>query len=175
MRLSDFVRRAGAYLARDLHRDLIAGLALAAIAIPSQIATAHLAKFPPIAGLIAFAAASAGFAALGANRFVVVCADSTIAPIFAGGLAALAATGSQDYFGLTSSFALIIGSILVCIGVFRLGWLADLASIPVSIGFLAGIAGHIVISQLPFLFGVAAPNGSLLKRLSVLIRPGDVT
>lgn len=164
------MRRAGAYVVGDLRRDLIAGIALAAIAIPSQIATAHLAKFPPTAGLIAFAAATAGFAALGANRFLVVCADSTIAPIFAGGLAALTTVGSQDYFGLTSSFAVILGSILFCIGFFRLGWLADLASIPVSIGFLAGIAAHIVISQLPFLLGVSPPNGSLLERLSVLAR-----
>jgi SulP family sulfate permease len=87
VRASDFIRSAARYAARDLRQDLAAGLALAAVALPSQMATAHLAGFPPVTGLIAFAAASIGFAAVGANHFLVACADSTIAPIFAGGLA----------------------------------------------------------------------------------------
>ena len=66
--------------------DLIAGLMLAAIAIPGQLATARLARMSPEAGLYAFAAGSIAFAAFGANRFMSVAADWTIAPIFAGGL-----------------------------------------------------------------------------------------
>ncbi|MGH6824070.1 MAG: SulP family inorganic anion transporter, partial [Methylocella sp.] len=128
MRTSDFLRAAARYPAADLRQDLAAGLALAAVAIPSQLGTAHLAGFPPTAGLIAFAAGSIGFAAFGANRFVAACADSTIAPIFASGLAALAATGSHAYFALCASFALMSGGILVCCGLFRLGWIADLVS-----------------------------------------------
>jgi SulP family sulfate permease len=164
LRASDFLRPAARYAAGDLRQDLAAGLALAAIAIPSQMATAHLAGFPPTAGLIAFAAASIGFAAIGANHFLVASADSTIAPIFAGGLASLATSGSQDYFALCGSFALIAGGVLVCCGLFRLGWIADLVSRPVTIGFLAGIAFHIVISQLPPLLGIAAPEGGLLQK-----------
>jgi MFS superfamily sulfate permease-like transporter len=169
------LRSAPRYAARDLQRDLTAALALAAIALPSQMATAHLAGFPPAAGFIAFAAASAGFAAFGANRFIVACADSTIAPIFASGLAAMAAAGHQDYSGLAASFALIVGGILISIGLFRLGWLADLISIPVTTGFLAGIAGHIIISELPSLLGIAAPQGGLLPSLvSMLSHPGAI-
>ncbi|MGB6700226.1 MAG: SulP family inorganic anion transporter, partial [Methylocella sp.] len=164
MRASDFIRSAARYAAGDLRQDLAAGLALAAVALPSQMATAHLAGFPPATGLIAFAAASIGFTAIGANRFLVACADSTIAPIFAGGLATLAASGSQDYFALCASFALMAGGILFCCGVFRLGWIADLVSRPVTVGFLAGIACHIVISQLPPLLGIAAPEGGLLQK-----------
>jgi SulP family sulfate permease len=163
LRTSDFLRSAARYAAGDLRQDLAAGLALAAIAIPSQLGTAHLAGFPTTAGFVAFAAGSVGFAAFGANRFIAACADSTIAPIFAGGLATLAASGSHDYFALCASFALMAGSILVCCGLFRLGWIADLVSKPVTIGFLAGIACHIVISQLPFILGIAAPGGSLLQ------------
>jgi MFS superfamily sulfate permease-like transporter len=98
----------------------------------------------------------------------VACADSTIAPIFAGGLATLATSGSHDYFALCASFALMTGGILVCCGLFRLGWIADLVSRPVTIGFLAGIAFHIVISQLPPLFGIAAPEGGLLQKAFVI-------
>ena len=166
MESCDFFRAAAArYVAGDLRHDLAAGLALAAVALPSQMATAHLAGFPPTAGLIAFAAGSIGFAAFGANRFLVACADSTIAPIFAGGLATLAASGSHDNFALCASFALMVGSVLVCCGLLRLGWIADLVSRPITIGFLAGIACHIVISQVPFLLGIAPPGGSLPQRV----------
>lgn len=168
MGASDFQRPAVRYAVRDLRADLAAGLALAAVAVPSQMATAHLAGFPPATGFIAFAAASIGFMAIGANHFLVACADSTIAPVFAGGLLALATAGSPGYFALTASFALMTGIILVCCGLFRLGWIADLVSRPVTIGFLAGIACHIVISQLPSLFGIAAPEGDLLHRAAAI-------
>jgi MFS superfamily sulfate permease-like transporter len=168
LRTSDFIRAAARFAARDLRQDLAAGLALAAVALPSQMATAHLAGFPPTTGLIAFAAASIGFAAIGANHFLVACADSTIAPIFAGGLATVAASGNHDYFALCASFAVMTGGILFCCGVFRLGWIADLVSRPVTIGFLAGIAFQIVISQLPPLLGIAAPEGGVLQKAFVI-------
>lgn len=90
MRTSDFIQAAARSAAGDVRQDLAVGLARAAVALPSQMATAHLVGFPPATGLIAFAAASIGFAAIGANHFLVACADSTIAPILAGGLATLA-------------------------------------------------------------------------------------
>ncbi len=165
---------AARYTFRELPRDLAAGLALAAIAIPSQMATAHLAGFPAVQGFIAFAAGSFGFALFGANRFLVICADSTIAPIFAAGLAFLAPGGSHAYFGLATSFTLLTGAILICAGIFRLGWIADLVSVPVTAGFLAGIAVHIIVSQLPFLLGISPPQGSLLHGgFEILSRLGD--
>src|SRR3984957_1185011 len=81
----------------ELPNDLIAGLTLAAIAIPEQMATSRLGGFPPQIGFFAFIAGSLGFAMLGANRFLSCGADSTITPIFAGGLALMATTGSRDY------------------------------------------------------------------------------
>jgi sulfate permease, SulP family len=166
LRPNNFMRSGGRYAIRDLPFDLIAGIALAAIAIPSQLATAHLAGFPAAQGFAAFAAGSVGFALLGANRYLVICADSTIAPIFAGGLAHLASTGTHAYFALAASFALMVGGIFFCPGLFRLGWLADLVSVPVTAGFLSGIAVHIIISQLPFLLGIAVSHGDLLQNAS---------
>lgn len=167
MAMGEFLRRQMRSWVGELRGDLAAALALAAIAIPSQMGASHLAGFPPSSGLVAFVAATAGFAVLGANRFLIACADSTIAPIFAGGLAAIAAIGSGHYFVLASAFALMVGSGLLCIGLFRLGFLADLVSIPVTAGFLAGIAAHIAISQLPYLFGMAEPErGPLFATLT---------
>src|SRR5271154_2612878 len=99
-----------------LPRDLVAGLMLAAIAIPGQLATARLAGMPPETGLYAFAAGSLAFAAFGANRFMSVGADSTIAPIFAGGLASIAAVSSANYSELAALLAILVGIVLVTVG-----------------------------------------------------------
>jgi MFS superfamily sulfate permease-like transporter len=153
------------YRAAWLSGDVIAGLMLAAIAIPEQLATAKLAGFPVEYGLFAFVAGSLAFAALGSNRFASAGADSTIAPIFAASLGALATFGSDAYHGLAALLALAVGAILIGVGLGRLGWIADLLSVPVTTGVLAGIAGHIVIGQLPSLLGVQIPQGPLLWRL----------
>jgi SulP family sulfate permease len=145
--------------------DLVAGLMLAAIAIPGQLATARLAGMPPQTGLYAFAAGSFAFAAFGANRFMSVAADSTIAPIFAGGLASIAVAGPAHYTEMATLLALLVGIILVAVGLLRAGWLANLLSIPVTTGFLAGISIHIIIGELPIMLGVAGWHGHLLGRL----------
>jgi MFS superfamily sulfate permease-like transporter len=151
-----------------LRGDLFAGLTLAAIAIPEQMATARLGGFAPQIGFFAFMAGSLAFAVFGGNRFLSSGADSTITPIFAGGLAALAATGSPDYATLAAALALIVGLMLAASGIFRMGWIADLLSIPVTIGFLTGISVHILISQLPAILGLPTPEGPMLQRLATL-------
>jgi MFS superfamily sulfate permease-like transporter len=157
-----------AYRATALPADLIAGLTLAAIAIPEQMATARLGGFAPQIGFLAFIAGSVGFAALGANRFLSCGADSTITPIFAGGLALLATTGSPDYQAHAIALALMVGAVLVAGGLFRLGGIANLLSVPVTVGFLVGIAAHIFVSQLPGVLGLPAPSGPMLAKLAVL-------
>ncbi len=152
-----------------LPRDLMAGLLLAAIAVPEQLATARLAGLAPETGLIAFVAGSLAFAAFGASRFLSVGADSTIAPIFAGGLAAFAAGGSADYARLAALLAIMVGAILVVAALLRAGWIADLLSIPVTTGFLAGVAVHIAIGQLPALLDVPAASGGLGTRLLAVL------
>jgi MFS superfamily sulfate permease-like transporter len=148
-----------------LPRDVVAGIMLAAIAIPGQLATARLAGMPPATGLYAFAAGSITFALFGANRYMSVAADSTIAPIFAGGLAAMAVAGSAHYATLTSLLALMVGGVLIAVGALRAGWLATLLSTPVITGFLAGIAIHIIVGELPTLLGLPPPRGQMLARL----------
>jgi sulfate permease, SulP family len=156
------------YRFQFLARDLFAGLTLAAIAIPEQMATARLGGFAPQLGFFAFVAGTLAFAALGSNRFLSSGADSTITPIFAGGLTALAANGSPDYLTLAAALALMVGLLLIAAGIFRLGWIADLLSIPVTIGFLAGISVHILISQMPVILGLPSPEGPMLQRLATI-------
>jgi sulfate permease, SulP family len=164
-----------AYHLGFLRHDLVAGLTLAAIAIPEQMATARLGGFPPQIGFFAFLAGSLAFAVFGSNRFLSCGADSTITPIFAGGLALVAVSGSPEYVALGVALALMVGLVLVVGGIFRLGWIADLLSTPVTIGFLAGISVHILISQMPAILGLTSPNGSMLQRLAILAEHLDQT
>jgi sulfate permease, SulP family len=152
-----------------LSGDLIAAMTLAAIAIPEQLATARLAGMPPMSGLFAFAAGTFAFAAFGGNRFVSVGADSTIAPIIAGALVALAVPGAVQYASMAAILALLVGIILLLARVLRAGWIADLLSIPVITGFLAGISIHIFVGQLPSIMGIDAIHGSLVERFSDVV------
>ena len=157
------------YSLSRLPGDAIAALVLTAIAMPGQLATSTLMGLPPMVGLFAFAAGGLAFAAFGANRFASVAADSTIAPIMAGTLALIVAPGTPHYAALAAVLALMVGAVLLLAGLLRAGWIADLLSVPVTTGFLAGIAVHIIVSQLPTVLGVAAPQGHVLERLLILL------
>lgn len=156
-----------AYQMAWLVGDIIAGVTLVAIAIPEQMATAQLAGMPVQTGLYAFIAGGLAIAIFGSSRQMSVGADSTIAPIFAAGVAGLAAAGTAAYTGDIVLLALIVGAILVAVGLLRMGWIADLLSTPVTTGFLAGIGITIIVGQLPDIFGV--PKGA------VEIFPGSPT
>jgi len=149
-----------------LGRDVLAGLTLAAITIPEQMATARLGGFEPQIGFFAFIAATLGFAIFGASRVLTVGADLTITPIFAGALATLAIGGANP--AAAPTLALLVGGLLLLGGVFRLGWIADLLSTPVITGFLAGVAAHILVSQLPSLFGLAGGGHNLLSQVQAI-------
>ncbi|MEO8968082.1 MAG: SulP family inorganic anion transporter [Solirubrobacteraceae bacterium] len=152
-----------------LRRDALAGLALLVIAVPEQFATSRLAGMPPLTGLYAFIAGSVMFALLGSNPQMSVGADSTIAPLFAVGVAHLASTGSPRYVALVGLLAVIVGLLVSLVGILRLGWIADLLSAPIITGFLAGVAVIIVVHQLPDLLGLPATGGSTLHRISAVL------
>ena len=152
----------------------MAGVTLVAIAIPEQLATAHLAGMPVVAGLYAFLAAVVMFALLGSNRTMSVGADSTIAPMLAVAVAAVAGVGSAGYGGDMALLSLLVGALIIGVGVARMGWIADFLSVPVVTGFLAGIAVTIIVGQLPDVLGVpSAPGNALEKLVGVVQHIGD--
>ena len=159
------MRALSGWTVKGLHGDLAAGITLAAIAIPEQMATARLGGFAPEIGFFAFVAGSLAFALFGANRHLSVGADSTITPLFAGGLALIATAGSPHYLALAAMLALMVGLLVSLSGILRLGWIADLLSVPVTTGFLAGISVHIIVSQLPGLLGLPPESGETLRRV----------
>jgi SulP family sulfate permease len=153
------------YRSSWLGPDVLAGLTLVAIAVPEQMATARLANMPAVAGLYAFVAGSLIFAVLGHHRQMSVGADSTIAPIIAVGVAAVAAIGTPRYIHLVSFLALMVGALVLAVGLLRLGWIADFVSLPVVTGVLGGIAVEIVVRQLPSVFGVPGGGTTTVGRV----------
>ena len=148
--------------------DALAALTLLAIAVPEQLATSRLAVMPPVTGMYAFVAGGICFALLGSNRWLSVGADSTIAPLFAVGVAGLAPSGSARYTELVTILAVVVGILVVAVGALRLGWVAEFLSVPIITGFLAGVAVIIVIHQLPDLLGIPVPGGSSVHRVGYI-------
>src|SRR5258708_7996362 len=138
---------------------------VAAVGVRGEVDTGRVAGMPSETGLYALAAGSLAFAAFGANRFMSVQADSTIAPIFAGALASMAVAGPMPYAQLATLLALMVGVVLVTVGLFPAGCLATLLSIPVTPGFLAGLSIHIIIGELPTLLGIPDEQGHILPQL----------
>jgi high affinity sulfate transporter 1 len=150
--------------------DLLACITLVVIAVPEQLATSRLAGMPPITGLYTFVAGTVAIAVLGSSPQLSVGADSTIAPLFATGIARLSPTGSAHYVALVSLLAVMVGVLVAVVGLLRLGWIADFLSAPIITGFLAGVAVIIVVHQLPDLLGLPATTGTTAHRLSDVAR-----
>ena len=158
------------YRAAWLPVDVLAGVTLVAIAVPEQLATAHLAGMPVVAGLYAFLAAVVAFALLGSNRVMSVGADSTIAPVLAAAVAAVAGVGSGSYRSDMALLTLLVGIVLVVVGVARMGWIADFLSAPVVTGFLAGVAATIIAGQLSVVLGLPPTAGNALQKIAGAVR-----
>ncbi|MGO9752315.1 MAG: SulP family inorganic anion transporter [Solirubrobacteraceae bacterium] len=150
--------------------DALAALTLLVIAVPEQLATSRLAGMPPITGFYAFVAGTAMFALLGSNPQMSVGADSTIAPLFAVGVARLAPAGSPHYLDLVGILAVAVGVLVALVWLLRLGWIAEFLSAPIITGFLAGVAVIIVVHQIPALLGLAGASGSTLHRIALAAR-----
>src|SRR5215472_1973221 len=134
------------------------------------MATSQLAGLAPAIGLVAFVMATIGFAAVAYRRVISVGADSTIAPILGASLALVATVGSPAYSVLASIVAVSVGLVLILCGRLGLGWIADLFSIPVTTGFLTGVAVHIILLQLPVLLGLPVEHGPILDRMAELVK-----
>ena len=137
-----------------LPADLAAGLTLVAIAIPEQIATAHLANMPAVAGFTPSSPVRCCSPCWGATLTCRWGADSTIAPVFAAGVAALVATGTPGLYppgehGRPPGRALLVGA-----GLLRLGWIADFLPLPVIDGLLAVPVGDPCETVSPTVLGL---------------------
>lgn len=145
--------------------DGLAGVALAALAIPEVMGYAHIAGMPVVTGLYTLLVPLVVFALLGSSRHLVVGADSATAAIIAASLSGMAATGSRTYVELAAVLALMTGVALLFARLVRLGFLADFMSRTVLIGFLSGVGVHVALGELPGMLGVSTGSRGLLASL----------
>src|SRR3954466_11321217 len=144
-----------------LARDVLAGLTLAAVAIPECMGYATIAGMPIVAGLYTLLLPVLAFAILGSSRHLVVGADSATAAIMFAGLGNLEITGlepgSSKWVALAGALGLLTGLALLLARVLTLGFLANFLSQTVLVGFLTGVGIQVALRELPDMFGVEAP------------------
>jgi high affinity sulfate transporter 1 len=143
-----------------LRHDVVAGLVLTAVLIPAGIGYAEASGLPAVTGLYATVVPLLAYALVGPSRLLVLGPDSSLAPIIAVSIAPLAAGDPDRAVALAGLLALIMGFLLVLGGFFRLGFVTDLLSKPIRLGYLNGIAVVVVLGQLPKLFGFSVEDGS---------------
>ncbi len=145
--------------------DFIAGLTLAAVAIPECIGYTKIAGTPVVTGLYTILLPLAVFALLGSSRHLVVGADSATAAILFAALSSMAHPFTARWVTLTSAAALTTAAFLLAATVLRLGFLADFLSRTVLVGFLSGVGVSVVISQLPDVLRIGVQAHESLRRL----------
>ena len=143
-----------------LRHDLAAGLILTAVLIPAGIGYAEASGLPAVTGLYATIVPLLAYALVGPSRLLVLGPDSSLAPIIAVSVAPLAVGDPDRAVALAGLLALMMGVLLVLGGFLRLGFVTDLLSKPIRLGYLNGIATVVVLGQLPKLFGFSVADGS---------------
>lgn len=157
-----------AYRAAWLRHDVIAGVTLAAYAIPVSLAYAALAGLPPQVGIYGYMLGGIGYALLGSSRQLAVGPTSAISLMIAGTVGALAAGDAIRYAQIASISALAVAALCLIAWIFRLSMLVRLISDSILVGFKAGAGLTIIMTQLPSLFGVAGGGRNFFDRLVTL-------
>ncbi|MDI2124772.1 SulP family inorganic anion transporter [Yinghuangia seranimata] len=137
-----------------LRPDLLAGVTVAAYLVPQVMAYATVAGLPPVAGLWAILPAIAAYALFGSSRLLSVGPESTTALMTATVVGPLADGDPRRYAVLCAELALLVGLLSLAAWLLRLGFVADLLSRPVLIGYLAGVALIMIVDQLSKTTGV---------------------
>jgi MFS superfamily sulfate permease-like transporter len=154
-----------------LRADLVAGVVLAAILVPQGMAYAELAGLPAATGLYTTIACLVGYAVCGPSRVLVLGPDSSISPLILAAITPLLVTGDPaSAVALAGMLVVLVGLTEIGLGLGKLGFVADLLSKEVQVGYMNGLAITIIIGQLPKLFGFSTHADSFLAELRTLSR-----
>jgi high affinity sulfate transporter 1 len=158
-----------------LPRDLVAGALIVAIAVPLSMGMAEVAGMPPIAGLYSCVLPLIAYALLGSSRQLVIALDASTAALLAAAVTPLAGGDAETYAALAGLVALLVGAILLIAGVLRLGFLGNFLSQPVILGYQAGLAIVVTVSQLPTLLGFGLEEDGTIRQVAEIVRRLDET
>jgi high affinity sulfate transporter 1 len=153
-----------------LSKDIVAGLVLTAILVPVGMGYAEAAGLPAIYGLYATIVPLIAYAIFGPSRILVLGPDSSLAAIIAATIVPLAAGDPDRLVALAGMLALMTGGLCILAGLAHFGFITDLLSKPVRIGYLNGIALTVLIGQLPKLLGFSSSGDNLIQESVSLIQ-----
>ncbi len=146
----------------QLPTEIIAGITLAALAIPTVMGYTKIAGMPVITGLYTILIPMFLFAIFGASRHLVVSADSATAAILSAGLVGLASTGSDEYVALAALLAIMAAGFLILARLIHLGFMANFLSRTVLVGFLTGVGIQVSMGEFSGMLGLkGGGHGSL--------------
>jgi SulP family sulfate permease len=158
-----------------LPADALAGLTVWALLVPQALAYAQLGGFDPVIGLYASIGALLGYALMGGVREMSVGPEATIALLTASIIAPLAEGDPSRYLALGAGVALMAGILLVLAGIARLGFVTRYLSRPLLVGYVAGSAIVMIVSQLDSLIGITleAQDDTLAELAETVRRLGE--
>lgn len=149
-------------------RDVLAGVTLAAVAIPEVMGYTSIAGTPIVTGIYTIIFPTLLFALLGSSRLLVVGADSATAAILAAGLAGLGIArlqpDSPTWLAWSGLVALMCAALLFVARLLRLGFIGDFLSASVLIGFLTGVGIQVLTGQIPAMLGVPKGSGTWFEQ-----------
>lgn len=152
-----------------LHRDILAGATVAAVAVPQSMAYAQLAGVNLTAGLYAAMVAMVVFAVMSSSRYVIMGPDAAMAALAGAAVIPMAGGDADRAIALVAVLAFFIGLISIISVIARIGFVAEFLSRPILLGYMAGLALVIIATQLPKLFGIEAPvNTNFLGSIAYL-------
>ena len=157
------------YRGQHLPADVLAGLLVAALAIPQSLGYAVVAGVPVQVGLYTLPPALLAYALFGTSRLLFVGPISTVSVLSGSIVRALSGGNPELAVQLTSVLAITAGVVLVAVGLLRLGWVAQFLSEPIVTGFVAGLVVLIVVGEIPALAGLPTPTGGIFERVAVLV------
>lgn len=149
-----------------LLRDVVAGLAIAAVALPISVAYPAIAGLPPVVGLYASIFSLVGYAIFGSSRQLIVGPDAATLTVLAASLAQLPTAGSeQQKVVFAAALAIAVGLLCLSSGTLRLGFIANFLSRPILAGYLCGISLTLLIGQISRLTTVPLASKGLFRPL----------
>lgn len=150
--------------------DLVAGVSVAAVAIPTAIAYAQLIGFEPIVGLYASILPLVAYALFGTSRQLMVNPDAATCAVFAAAVVPLAGRDHDALVALSVTLSVLTGLLCVAAGLLRLGFVADFLAKPILVGYLNGVAISIFLGQVGKVFGFPMQARGIVPRLIELVQ-----
>ena len=171
------VRVARTYERSWLRSDLVAGVVLAAILVPQGMAYAELAGLPAVTGLYTTIACLVGYALFGPSRVLVLGPDSSVSPLIFAAITPLLVAGGDPgtAIALAGMLAILVGLVEIGLGLGKLGFVADLLSKEVQVGYMNGLAITIIVGQLPKLFGFSTDADGFVDEIKTFVEGLDQT